>query len=143
MENQVASRFTKMRDAFKALDSDQSGSISRQELQRGLHMWNLGDQSGNDELIDSIMAACDKDGSGGIDYKEFVDCLSRDKRVGNAVALAAVKETMPKQSMPKRPASPRSRVPSPALINAKNAVHAAELAVSSRFKNVHQAAQHV
>ena len=83
VENQIASRFGKMRDAFKALDVDQSGSISREELQRGLKHWNLAEQSGNEDLIDNLMAACDKDGSGEIDYKEFVDVLSRDKTVGN------------------------------------------------------------
>ena len=46
----------------KALDADQSGSISRAELQRGLKHWNLAEQSGNEDLIDNLMAACDKDG---------------------------------------------------------------------------------
>ena len=38
------------------------------------------------------MAACDKDGSGGIDYREFVNVLSQGTAVGDAVALAALKQ---------------------------------------------------
>lgn len=151
VENQITSRFSKMRDAFKALDVDQSGSISREELQRGLKHWNLAEQSGNEDLIDNLMAACDKDGSGEIDYKEFVDVLSRDKTVGNAVAqahVAAAKQAAAKQAPPPRPSSPRSRQAieqqqAAVLINSKNAVTKAEEAVSSRFRNMHQAFQYI
>eukprot|EP00964_Phaeocystis_antarctica_P158309 scaffold128892_cov62-Phaeocystis_antarctica.AAC.2 len=153
VENQIASRFGKMRDAFKALDVDQSGSISREELQRGLKHWNLAEQSGNEDLIDNLMAACDKDGSGEIDYKEFVEVLSRDKTVGNAVAqahVAAAKQAAAKPTPSPRPSSPRSRPvgtkeqqQAANLINSQNAVTKAEEAVSSRFRNMHQAFQYI
>ena len=113
VENQIAARFRKMRDAFKTLDVDQSGTISRAELKRGLKHWNLlgADDASNEDLIDSLMAACDKDGSGEIDYKEFVDTLARDKAVGDAVAQAhiAAAKAAAKTAPPPRPASPRSR----------------------------------
>lgn len=151
VENQIASRFSKMRDAFKALDVDQSGSISRDELQRGLKHWNLAEGAGSEDLIDNLMAACDKDGSGEIDYKEFSEVLSRDKTVGNAVAaahVAAAKQAAAKATPAPRPSSPRSRQTieqqqAAVLINSKNAVSKAEEAVSSRFRNMHQAFQYI
>lgn len=55
-------------DAFNALDTDGSGSISTQELYHTLR--SLGESVTKDEA-DELVKAADKDGDGEIDYKEF------------------------------------------------------------------------
>jgi len=88
VENAVNTRFTKMRDAFRSLDLDRSGTIGREELKRALVMWNIPDVDGT--VLDALMSACDADSSGSVDYKEFVDVLARDKVVGKAVVKSVV-----------------------------------------------------
>jgi hypothetical protein len=71
----------------------------------------------------------------------------RPHQVGNAVAaahVAAAKQAAAKATPAPRPSSPRSRQTieqqqAAVLINSKNAVSKAEEAVSSRFRNMHQA----
>ena len=151
VEDQLALRFNKMRDAFKALDLDRSGTLSRDELRRALQMWNLSTKT--EETIDLLMAACDKDGSGDIDYKEFIDVLARDSVAGKAIAVAAVEQAVPRrqrpgsprsQSRPRTPIHPTMLKPAAgAIINEKNAILSTEAAVNSRFKNMHQAFQSI
>ena len=58
-------------DAFHALDADQSGSVSAEELRPVL--MELG---GLEEAqVNSLIAAADIDGDGEMDYNEFVDTL--------------------------------------------------------------------
>ena len=69
------SRFSNMMKAFKYVDVDGSGSLNKAELRRALDLWNM---PIDDHKLDELISACDADGSGGIDYKEFVDVLARD-----------------------------------------------------------------
>jgi len=71
----VNSRFGNMMKAFQYVDLDRSGTLSKKEIARALDLWNVPiDHDKLDQLID----ACDHDGDGDIDYKEFVDVLARD-----------------------------------------------------------------
>jgi len=76
VENALNSRFSNMRRAFKWMDLDNSGSVGRPELKRALELWNIPNV---ETVLDGLMAVCDVDDSGQVDYKEFVDALARDK----------------------------------------------------------------
>ena len=69
------SRFTDMFKAFQYVDLDRSGTLDEKEIRRALDLWNM--PITNDKLQD-LIAACDHDGDGQVDYKEFVDVLARD-----------------------------------------------------------------
>jgi len=69
------SRFSDMWKAFKYVDLDNSGTLDEHEIKRALKMWNV---SVDDSKLEELMAACDHDGDGQVDYKEFVDALARD-----------------------------------------------------------------
>jgi len=82
-ENQMNSRFSDMWAAFKYVDVDSSGRVNRDEIARALHLWGIHNPHGDlGQAADAIMRACDSDGDGTIDYKEFVQGLARDKFVG-------------------------------------------------------------
>ena len=75
-------RCKNMFKAFQHIDTDGSGTLSESELRTALSNWNI---PVGPETWAEIIAACDGDNSGGIDYKEFVDALARD-----TVALSAM-----------------------------------------------------
>lgn len=62
--------------AFKALDKNSDGKLSREELIEG-YRTTLGDSA--EEEVEKIMKIADADGSGEIDYSEFV-VATMDKR---------------------------------------------------------------
>ena len=73
--NALNSRFSDMFKAFQYVDLDRSGTLDEKEIRRALDLWNIPmDHAKLQELI----AACDFDGDGQVDYKEFVDVLARD-----------------------------------------------------------------
>jgi calcium-dependent protein kinase len=55
--------------AFKALDANSDGKLSRDELVNGFRQ-TLGDLA--EDEVDRILATCDADGSGEIDYSEWI-----------------------------------------------------------------------
>ena len=67
-EDSLNSRFSNMRQAFKYVDLDNSGTVNRQELERALQMWNL---PMSEEKVDALWAACDVDGSGGMGHTDW------------------------------------------------------------------------
>jgi len=69
------SRFSNMLKAFKYGDLDGSGTLNKKEIMRALDLWNI---PLDHEALDMMIAACDNDGDGEVDYKEFVDVLARD-----------------------------------------------------------------
>ena len=78
----INNKFKDMFKAFQYMDLDRSGTLNEKELAQALDMLNVPlDRSKLREIIE----ACDKDGDGGISYKEFVDVLARD-----TVTLAAM-----------------------------------------------------
>jgi calcium-dependent protein kinase len=57
-------------EIFKVLDKDNNGTLSRQEIAEGIGFFSRG--LGLEQEVDRIMAQVDIDGSGEIDYSEFV-----------------------------------------------------------------------
>ena len=58
-----------MSRAFKALDTNSDGKLSREELINGFRVTH-GDMA--EDEVDRILATCDADGSGEIDYSEWI-----------------------------------------------------------------------
>lgn len=81
-ESGLNSRFSDMFKAFQYLDLDRSGRLSRDELRRGMDLWNI---PIDDRQLDLIMGDCDQDDDGGVSYEEFVDKLARE-----TVSIAAM-----------------------------------------------------
>jgi Ca2+-binding EF-hand superfamily protein len=73
--NAMNSRFTDMFKAFQYVDLDKSGTLNKKELRRALDFWNV---PLDEEMLEQLISACDHDGDGEVDYKEFVDHLARD-----------------------------------------------------------------
>ena len=61
--------------AFQYVDLDRSGTLDKKEIARALDLWNI---PIDDAKLDELIEACDVDGDGQVDYKEFVDVLARD-----------------------------------------------------------------
>ena len=74
-EEALNARFTDMKKAFRFVDTDNSGTLDRNEIRRAMDMWNI---PIDDEKLDDLIAACDADGDGNVVYNEFVDVLARD-----------------------------------------------------------------
>jgi len=73
--NQLNLHFTNMRKAFHFVDVDNSGTVDAAEIRRAMHLWGV---DLDDETLNLLMAECDSDGDGQIEYNEFIDHLARD-----------------------------------------------------------------
>src|SRR5579871_5401133 len=62
-----------IKEAFDLFDGDKSGEIDSEELKQALK--NLGIDAKNQTLA-NMMADLDKDGSGKIDFDEFIDMMT-------------------------------------------------------------------
>jgi len=71
----VSEHFSNMRKAFHYVDVDNNGTINAEEIRRAMHMWGM---NLDDEKLAMLMAQCDTNGDGEIEYDEFVDHLARD-----------------------------------------------------------------
>jgi len=69
---QVEMRYRNLREAFRALDEDGSGGLTREELQRALFLWRV---QATGRHIDDIMADFDHDGNSEISYAEWCEGL--------------------------------------------------------------------
>ena len=67
---------SELQKAFKALDTNSDGKLSREELITGYRQ-TMGDLA--EDEVDRIMKAADTDGSGEIDYSEWI-VATTDKR---------------------------------------------------------------
>lgn len=72
MVNAVEMRYRSMREAFRAVDEDASGSLTRDELQRALFHWHVQAQARH---IDGVLSDFDRDGDGSISYAEWCEGL--------------------------------------------------------------------
>lgn len=61
-----------LREAFRSVDRDCSGQLTRDELQAALFLWRVNAQGRH---VDGIMAAFDRDGDQRISYAEFCEGL--------------------------------------------------------------------
>ena len=75
VEQAIAERFKSMANAFKFMDIDQSGTLTENEIRRALNMWKIDMDT---RTLRELMAQCDQDASGAVDYNEFVDVLARN-----------------------------------------------------------------
>ena len=92
-EDALNQRFSDMWAAFKYVDVDSSGRVNREELARALHLWGVNNPHGDlIQAADAVIRACDTDGDGSVDYKEFVAGLARDKFIGASHAAPALKK---------------------------------------------------
>lgn len=84
VENALNQRFSDMRKAFQYIDVNNDGKVTKDELKRAVHFWNVSNPSGvdMDEVVERVISACDHNADGEMDYKEFINCLARDKFVG-------------------------------------------------------------
>ena len=81
-----------MLELFKSLDADNSGTLSRQELINGFHNLYSEEIEDIEEEVDKIMRQVDIDGSGEIDYSEFVAAsMNRTKLLSKERLEAAFK----------------------------------------------------
>ena len=69
-----AAQLNEYRDAFRLYDKDGSGAINNRELQGLLESVNL---SYSDDEIEAMMHIVDTDGSGEIEYSEFLSLMAR------------------------------------------------------------------
>ena len=79
VENLSEEKITEFRAAFELFDKDRDGAITTKEL--GTVMRNLG-QNPSEEELKQMIREVDLDGSGTIDFKEFL-CLMVKKMKGN------------------------------------------------------------
>ena len=63
-----------MREAFKAIDTDGNGFITREELKEFLN--SLPIEKVTEEEVDEVMKAADKDGDGTINFEEFCELMT-------------------------------------------------------------------
>ena len=68
-----------MLELFKNLDKDGNGTLSRQEIVEGMGLFSRA--TGLDQEIDRIMQHVDIDGSGEIDYTEFITATLNRSRL--------------------------------------------------------------
>lgn len=67
-----------LREAFKHLDIDDSGSISRDELKEIMQGFSRAGEAIDDDDIDALIAEADLDGDGSIGFDEFVKVMMKD-----------------------------------------------------------------
>ena len=65
-------RFRNLREAFRSIDCDHSGALSRDELHRALLLWHIRAQGRH---VDEIIADFDKDGDEALSYAEWCEGL--------------------------------------------------------------------
>lgn len=133
-------RFSNMRKAFHAVDVDNSGTVNRQELERALKLWGVPMAPSR---IDQLFKACDNDGSGEIDYTEFVSALARD-----TVMPASMIEPKSVKASIAPPGADSLYEVRPESFNPKDedaidAVALAKMGLNSRFSDMHKAFQYV
>ena len=71
MDEKLYLKEQRLFEVFKAIDKDNSGKISKEEIMKLLKM-----EDDNDKRITKIIEEIDKDRDGEIDYNEFLDMMS-------------------------------------------------------------------
>jgi len=74
----------RMREAFRSLDRDQTGTVTIEELQQGLVALDLVPAAPNAALLE-LFRNCDRDGQGNIDYDVLCTKLQGFEAKGNAM----------------------------------------------------------
>ena len=71
-------RSKSFREMFRAMDTDNSGSLDKDELKEGLRSIGINLSNGD---FNSIWRKVDADGGGDISYKEFAGAFDTDKNI--------------------------------------------------------------
>ena len=77
IKEKIITKYKRLDSAFKHIDEDRSGHLSREEFRFALLMLNL-DQTQDREVIEVLIDLTDNDGDGQINHGEFVRMLSAD-----------------------------------------------------------------
>ena len=117
-------RFSDMRKAFKYVDLDNSGTVSRSELKRAMEMWQVPGMT--EEKIDMLWNSIDTNANGEISYAEFVNALARDTAFDNIKPAES--------SIPQLTQAQKDR---------KQMLQAAEDGLNSRFSDMRKAFKYV
>ena len=77
-KDEIETRYGSVAAAFRALDKDHSGKLSKTELRAALLSWNVFTNAGPNEkaLDEKLLGLADGDGDGEIDYAEFAAALA-------------------------------------------------------------------
>jgi len=82
LTNQVEMRYKNLREAFRRIDLDSSGSLSRDEVEYALRTWRI---PASHSLIDALMASFDTDGDSLISFAEWCNGMKRNTVTSHAV----------------------------------------------------------
>lgn len=77
IKDQIEEKFTTLTNAFRTLDKDSSGKITKAELKHAMRKFDV--SAGGQEVIDDLVARADTDGDGQIGYTEFARSLAHSK----------------------------------------------------------------
>jgi len=80
--NQVDMRYKNLREAFRRIDLDASGYLSRQEVEFALQMWRI---PVKDTQVDALMAEFDTDGDSLVSFSEWCSGLKQATTPSKAV----------------------------------------------------------
>ncbi|KOO24475.1 e radial spoke protein 7-like protein [Chrysochromulina tobinii] len=142
-QDAINNKFKDMFKAFQYIDLDHSGTLNEKELAQALDMFNV---PLDKKKLKEIIAACDADGDGSIDYKEFaleamgVESLSKEflKNEGNRF-YKNDKATINKDYETMMAASANAPVQTEA--QKKAALNQARDAINAKFSNMRKAFQ--
>lgn len=82
-----------LKNAFYAMDKDQDGTLSLEELESGLHhldFFTIDEEDNNENTFKSIIEKCDLDGDGRIDYLEFIQAAIDHHALLNEANLKSI-----------------------------------------------------
>ena len=77
--DEVEKHYSNLATAFRKLDDDGDGQLTKEELAAALARWNLdGDAAKYKKELEQIFGAADADGSGAVNYTEFAEALANN-----------------------------------------------------------------
>lgn len=74
LQGSIDQRFKTLNKAFLSMDQDRSNHLDKAELLKAVTAWNLQCSPAD---VDALLASCDDDGNGHIDYNEFQRGMAR------------------------------------------------------------------
>jgi len=119
----IDSKMINMRTAFKYLDTDGSRTLSRQEIERGLQIWNVPIDPWE---LDEMIASCDRNGDGTVEYEEFCEAVASRMKKG---AQSGARPAEGGGLTPKPPGKPKAT----SLQERKKRIAEAENTIHARF----------
>jgi len=105
IKNHMETRFTQIRKAFRTMDEDKTGTVSRDELKQVLMDMNL---AIGPEVVSALIDLADVDGDGDINYAEFAALMTSDDvlAVGGGQRRRTKKKAAPREEFRLYPGGP-------------------------------------